>query len=53
MISLEEIIQIAKDNVGEGYDVSYKEQDYKHSTMGRSDDKNKNVKEYLVIAKLR
>lgn len=53
MISLEEIIQIAKDNMGKDYDVSYKEQDYKHSTMGRSDDKSKDVKEYLVIAKLR
>lgn len=53
MISLGEIIQIAKDNMGKNYDVSYKEQDYKHSTMGRSDDKNKDVKEYLVIAKLK
>lgn len=53
MISLEEIIQIAKDNIGKNYDLSYKEQDYKHSTMGRSDDKSKDVKEYLVIAKLR
>ncbi len=53
MISLEEIIQIATDSIGKIYDVSYKEQDYKHSTMGRSDDKNKDVKEYLVIAKLR
>lgn len=53
MISLEEIIQIAKDNIGKNYDVSYKEQDYKHSTMGRSDDKSKDVKEYLLIAKLR
>lgn len=53
MISLEEILQIAKENIGKDYDVSYKEQDYKHSTMGRSDDKSKNVKEYLVIAKLR
>lgn len=53
MISLDEIMQIAKDNIGKNYDVSYKELDYKHSTMGRSDDKSKDVKEYLVIAKLR
>lgn len=53
MISLEEILQIARENMGANYIVSYKEQDYKHSTMGRSDDKSKNVKEYLVIAKLR
>lgn len=52
MIALEEIMQIAKDIMGKNYDVSYKEQDYKHSTMGRSDDKSKDVKEYLVIAKL-
>lgn len=51
MISLDEIMQIAKDNIGKNYDVSYKEQDYKHSTMGRSDDKNKEVMEYLIIIK--
>lgn len=51
MISLEGIIQIAKDNIGENYNVSYKEQDYKHSTMGRSDDKSKEVMEYLIIIK--
>jgi len=51
MISLEDIIQLAKDIMGNNYLVSYKQQDYKHSTMGRSDDKNKEVKEYLIIIK--
>ena len=53
MISLDEILQIATENMGVNYEVYYEEQDYKHSTMGRSDDKSKDVKEYLVIAKLR
>lgn len=53
MISLDEILQIATENMGLNYEVYYEEQDYKHSTMGRSDDKSKDVKEYLVIAKLR
>ena len=52
MISLDDIIQIARETLGQKYEVSYKEQAYKHSTMGRSDDKSKNVKEYLIIAKL-
>ncbi len=51
MISLNEILQIARDTMGKDYEVTYKEQDYKHSTMGRNDDKSKDVKEYLIIAK--
>ncbi len=53
MITLEEILLIATEAMGSSYDISYREEDYKHSTMGRSDDKSKEVKEYLVIAKIR
>jgi len=53
MISLDEIILIAKNNLGTNYDVSFKEVAYKHSTMGRKDDKSKDVQEYLIIAKHR
>lgn len=51
MIKLDEIIQIAQEAMGEIYEVSYKEADHIHSTMGRSDDKSKDVTEYLIIAK--
>lgn len=51
MISLEQILTIARDKLGEGYEVLYHEVDYKHSTMGRKDDKSKDVKEYLVIGR--
>ncbi len=50
MISLEEILDIAKTNLGVGYAIRTKEVAYKHSTMGRKDDKNKEVQEYLIIA---
>lgn len=53
MISLDEIIDIAKKNLGNNYDVDYKEVAYKHSTMGRKDDKSRSVQEYLIIAKRR
>ena len=53
MITLEQIIGIANEVLENEYEVTYREADHKHSTMGRSDDKSKDVKEYLVIAKLR
>lgn len=53
MISLDEIIDIAKKNLGNNYDVDFKEVTYKHSTMGRKDDKSRSVQEYLIIAKRR
>lgn len=51
MISLNEILEIACKNLNDNYDVSTKEVAYKHSTMGRKNDKNKDVQEYLIIAK--
>lgn len=50
MISLDQIVQIGKRELGEDYEIRIKELDYYHSTMGRSDDKLKEVKEYLVVA---
>ena len=50
MISLEKIMEIAKSNFGEKYNIYTKEVDYTHSTMGRSKDKSREVKELLVIA---
>jgi len=51
MVSLNELLDIAHINLGFKYEVSIKEVDYKHSTMGRKDDKNRSVQEYLIIAK--
>lgn len=51
MISLQEILKIAINTMGEPYEISYREAEHTHSTMGRSDDKSKEVKEYLIIAK--
>lgn len=53
MIGLEEIVEIAERNLGSIYEVTVKEVAYKHSTMGRKDDKSRNVQEYLIIAKVR
>ena len=50
MISLEKIMELAKSNFGEKYNIYTKEVDYIHSTMGRSKDKSREVKELLVIA---
>lgn len=51
MISLEEILLIAKSTFSDNYTIEVKELNYKHSTMGRSGDKNRDVKEILLIAK--
>jgi adenine-specific DNA-methyltransferase len=53
MITLPEIVAMARSNMGLRYDVSQREIHHTHSTMGRNDDKHKSVKEYLVIVKKR
>jgi adenine-specific DNA-methyltransferase len=50
MITLDEIIRIANEILAPDYDISVRDFDYTHSTMGRSDEKSKNVKEYLIVA---
>ena len=50
MITLEEILTLAKSVFPSAYNISVKELDYEHSTMGRKDDKSREVKELLVIA---
>lgn len=50
MITLDSIITLAKKSFGTGYKIYTREIDYNHSTMGRSDEKNKIVKEILIIA---
>lgn len=50
MISLDNILDIARHALGTGYVVTTKAVDYTHSTMGRSEDKSREVKEYLIIS---
>lgn len=50
MITLDQIVQIAKHRLGKKYTIQVKELAYLHSTMGRSDSRQNEVKEYLVIA---
>src|SRR5690606_1773900 len=51
MISLECILNIANETLGEKYSILTKAVHYTHSTMGRSEDKSREVKEYLIVAK--
>lgn len=51
VVPIEVIINLAKKYFVEGYDIVVKELDHKHSTMGRFEDQNRDVIEYLVIAK--
>lgn len=51
MITLKEILKIAAKTMHKEYNITYREEEHIHSTMGRSDDKSKDVKEYLIIAK--
>lgn len=50
IITLEKILELARNIFGNEYEVYSKAIDYTHSTMGRSNDKSREVKEYLVIA---
>jgi len=50
MISLDEILSIAKESLACHYFLDVKEVAYKHSTMGRKNDKNRDVQEFLIIA---
>lgn len=50
MISLEEILKIASLVLGDNYLITTRAIDYTHSTMGRLDDKSREVQELLIIA---
>ena len=50
MISLERIVDIGRKEMS-SYSFEVKELNYVHSTMGRRYEKNKNVKEYLLLCK--
>ena len=50
MISLDELIEIGK-NVLPSYCIEYLETDHQHMTMGRKEDRQRSVKEGLLIAR--
>ena len=51
MMSLDTILDLANKIFGSKYEIYTKNLDYRHSTMGRSEDKSREVKEFLVIVK--
>ena len=51
MISLEEIQQIAKNVFNKKYSISIKTLEHLHSTMGRKEDKSREVEEALILIK--
>jgi len=53
MITLNELLDIARASLGLSYKITVKELSYLHSTMGRKYDKSRSVQEYLIIARQR
>lgn len=51
VVPIDTIILLAEKHFLDGYNIEIKEVDHKHSTMGRFEDQNRDVIEYLVIAK--
>jgi len=51
MINLEKLTQIASTVFGTRYNIEVRAQDYLHSTMGRREDKSRDVQEYLILVK--
>lgn len=51
MITFENLYKLALETFGLEYKISVKYLDYTHSTMGRKEDKHKEVQEILLIAK--
>lgn len=50
VVSVEDLIKLAKSKFSKKYSVELKEKDYLHSRMGRKGEKNISVKEILIIA---
>jgi adenine-specific DNA-methyltransferase len=53
MIDLDELIQMAESIFNGNYEVNVRLEDHEHSTMGRAEDKSRNVLECLVLIKRR
>lgn len=53
MISLSDLMDLVSDIFGSEYTIEAKSQDHLHSTMGRREDKNRDVEEALIMIKTR
>lgn len=53
LISLDEIMEIANFEFGSNYEIELRALNYKHSRMGRTGEKDKDVSEALLLAKLK
>ncbi|WP_257128904.1 DNA adenine methylase [Priestia megaterium] len=51
MIELDELIDVARNTFGNGYIIDVRYQNYLHSTMGRKEDKSRDVQEALLLVK--
>ena len=51
MVTLEEILTLANESFLENYQIKVLSEDYSHSTMGRKDDKSREVQELLILVK--
>lgn len=53
LVKCDELLEIGKQSIGNHYDISFKEKNYTHSKMGRSDENRLNVNELLFSLKRR
>jgi adenine-specific DNA-methyltransferase len=53
MIELEQLTNLARSIFGPNYTLEVQTIDYIHSTMGRREDKSRNVQEAIITAKVR
>ena len=51
MIGLEDLIDLASVHFADSYNIEVRVQDYAHSTMGRKEDKSRDVQEALILIK--
>ncbi|WJS05496.1 DNA adenine methylase [Roseibium aggregatum] len=51
MITLEKLIFLAEECLGAKYKIWVEDQDHKHMTMGRSNDRDRDVKEIMLLAR--
>ncbi len=53
LVRYDELLEIGKQTIGDHYDISFKEKNYTHSKMGRSDENRLDVNELLFSFKRR
>ena len=53
LVKCDELLEFGKQTIGDHYDISFKEKNYTHSKMGRSDENRLNVNELLFSFKRR